>query len=269
MRNQISRREYALLVAAVAQRFAGKGRTPSAGQHREAEKESKAAMSRRGVAVVGGTRRVDHLHERVRQQLSGVSGMGGGEVGSFWSRFKDAVSSTARTAQPVLPFVNPTVSLAVPITKAVLAQQAKRDRTRAEQETDESGSFIGEAWGQSISSTYDKAVASLSRGDDVGSFMNGDEALIFAEGGGSSELGAMRRRTPYYFPTFATGANGEPILTPDMYRAGVMQRALKLSGGRTPSTKNLFDAQTQVDLALQRSGSKVRIPGARPGRVTR
>lgn len=282
MRDQISKKEYARLVSNVAQRQAGVGEAPSAKLHRQAEKDSQDAMVRRGVSVKGGTTSVERLHDKVRERLSGVTGMGGDEVGSFWSSFKDSLSTAAKS--PIIPFLGPAAGLTAATAAVVSTRPPKRSAPTAapaaapsapsSQSDDERVSSLGGSgrWGQSVSSAYESALARLSGDDDVeyifgdSGDLNDEDAIIYGEGGGSSELGASRRRTggDRRWSSFAGSS-----LTPDVYRAGVMQRAIRLAGGGQPTTKNLFDAQTQVDMALARAGAKVRIPGAQPGRVTR
>ena len=60
---------------------------------------------------------------------------------------------------------------------------------------------------------------------------------------------------------------GNEITHPE-YRTLVLQRAIKMSGGKTPSTKEMYKAKADIDKALGNSGRRIRIPGAAPGRRT-
>lgn len=86
--------------------------------------------------------------------------------------------------------------------------------------------------------------------------------------GGRSEAGAMHRTSsPYYFPANSISVGG--VMPNPVYRAAILQRALKISRGRKPEAREMFMAQKTVDRDLGRRGVRITIPGARPGRVTR
>lgn len=249
MRNHITRPERALLTVAVAQKTVGQGRTPSARDLRRAHDEAGCAVARRGVAVVGGTVGVDRFIDRCCEGLSGISGMAGDELGSFWSSVKTAVTKAANVATPFMPFVGPTATLA-PIAKNLLIPP-RRARPPEESQDDNTqevaGSFIG---GEPISSAYDDAEIELMRG----------------EGMGTSELAAMWRRRGRRARPHISVSGGIPH---EIYRAAIVQRARRLAGGRQPMSKHFAAAQATVDRDLAQGGASVFIPGARPGRVTR
>lgn len=58
----------------------------------------------------------------------------------------------------------------------------------------------------------------------------------------------------------------------ERYRAAVYRgavRSAKMSGRRSPTTKDFFRSKTNVDRVMSESGISVRLPGARRARVTR
>lgn len=292
-RTQISKPEYALLTVAVAQRLTGSSTaTPTARQLAEAQKQAQAAILKAGVGVRGGTTKIDHLFNKARNQLSGITGMGDDECGSLWDSIKDAIVKSA----PIMPFLGPATGLVPPTAAIIMSQRAKAGKkappkaapapaaapAETSASTDDNSQLVsagddltdtliyGEdltdtliygnsSAGESITSTYDRAIARLS----------GDDELIYGEGGGATEAAAAQRRSnrPYYFPP--TMASGASDISPKAYRLAVLQRAAKISGGRRPSTKAMFVAQKTVDRDLASGGMNVRVPGAHPGRVTR
>jgi hypothetical protein len=278
MRTQISKPEYALITVAVAQKLTGsKTATPTAKQLAEAQKQTQAAVLRAGVGVKGGTAKIDKLFNKARNELSGISGMGDEECAGIWDTIKSGVSKIA----PAIPFIGPAAGLVAPTAAIVMAQNAKKAQkaqkaappppppqaSASPQASADSDDVVNTQvvgyddliYGESMTAAYDRALARLS----------GDDELIYGEGGGSSELGAARRRkTPYYFPPFASGADVAAI-SPTAYRVAVLQRAKKLARGGRPSTKAMYIAQKTVDKDLTSGGISVRIPGAAPGRVTR
>jgi hypothetical protein len=124
----------------------------------------------------------------------------------------------------------------------------------------------------------------------AGAFCCGEEEAALACMGGSAEMSALRRRSSSSGPYAdgwmrrwgsalrskrmmaaarrgsSSGAEGIPI---DNYRAAIWQRASKLSGGGTPTTKAIFAAEKSVKSDLAKNGLRVVIPGARPARETR
>lgn len=91
----------------------------------------------------------------------------------------------------------------------------------------------------------------------------GEEELELARSGGLAERQSLQRRRG------RVSTLGSEAIPHEMYRAAVWQRAKKMAGGGVPQAKHVFQAQRTVDRDLQRKGTSIRIPGARPGRVTR
>lgn len=100
--------------------------------------------------------------------------------------------------------------------------------------------------------------------DLAGVYCCGEEEAELACMGGSAEMAALARRGNRRL--FSTTGEGVPI---NNYRAAIWQRAAKLSGGNTPSTKAIFAAEKSVKRDLAKNGLQVVIPGARPARETR
>jgi hypothetical protein len=61
----------------------------------------------------------------------------------------------------------------------------------------------------------------------------------------------------------------ETSLVPNTaYRAAILSRAVKLAGGRKPTTKDFHGAKKSVDKDMSAAGLSLYLPGARPGRIT-
>jgi len=268
-RTQISKPEYALLTVAVAQELNGSNTaTPTAKQLAEAQKQSRAAILKAGVGVKGGTGKIDKLFDHARSELSGISGMGDDECGNFW----DVIKSSIVRSAPVMPFLGPATALVIPTAALIAAKNQKKASAAqkpapapgpADDETDPVNTqVVGDdelMYGESITSTYDRALARLS----------GDDVLVYGEGGGASELGAAGRMTGRSRSSRSLSGADASDISPAAYRVAVIQRAQKLAGGGKPATKHVYLAQKSVDRDLSSGGINVRVPGAKPGRVTR
>lgn len=264
-KTQISKPEYALLTVAVAQKLTGSNTaTPTARQLAEAQKQSQAAILKAGVGVKGGTGKIDRLFDHARSELSGISGMGDEECAGIWDAIKSAIVRSA----PVMPFLGPATALVIPTAALISAKNQKKAPAAPKpapaptaDASDETDPVNTQVVGESITRTYDRALSRLS----------GDDALIYGEGGGVSELGASRRmRGRSRFSRSVSGQeNNLSDISPSAYRVAVIQRAQKLAGGGKPATKHVYLAQKSVDRDLSSGGINVRVPGAKPGRVTR
>jgi hypothetical protein len=294
-RTQITKPEYALLTVAVAQKLTGsKTATPTAKQLAEAQKQAQAAVLKAGLGVKGGTGKIDKLFNQARNQLSGITGMGAEECGGLWEDIKNAIVKAA----PAMPFIAPAAGLVAATAPIIMAKNAKRggqggqaapkappaDASNNAPSSSQSASASPASPAPaspapaSASAETDPSTAvvvgarwPLLEGEDIASvYRDAEDALIFGEGGGDSELGAANRMsTPYYFPPTTAGDEDPSVISPLAYRVAVMQRAGKLAKGRKPSTKHMYDAQKSVDHDLAGGGISVQIPGAKPGRVTR
>lgn len=308
MRHQISRPEHALLTLAVAQKMTGPNKVPTARIVRQANTDVKGSIVKAGVSVRGGTRAVDRLVDGICHELSGMSGMSGDETGSFWSSAKQAISSAASKVVPFAPFFGPAATLGTPAAKALIkAATSSAPQAAATEPHDEENvaTIVGYERGKvedydyifgtpdldrHLFGTRSQAGAwdhdSLTFGADV------EDTLIFGEGGGSSEriaanrrqgysrtgsgprlgLRVRRSRDPMLRALVRMKGNGGGEMSPDTYRAAIIQRGRKLAqarGRQAPNTKDMFDAQISVDTDLSKSNTRVVTPGAQPGRVTR
>ena len=90
----------------------------------------------------------------------------------------------------------------------------------------------------------------------------GEEEIALAREGGTSERGALKRR-------LGIGSFVGAGLDQDTYRVLVWKQALKLSNGKRPGTKQMFEAKKMIDAALGKKSVSIFIPGGKPGRVTR
>ena len=288
MRTQISKPEYALITVAVAQKLTGsQTATPTAKQLAQAQKQTQAAVLKAGVGVKGGTAKMDNLFNKARNELSGICGMGSDECGGLWDDLKAAVVKSA----PAMPFIGPAAGLLM-ATAPIIASQNRKKRgqpTQAPADSQASQSAQASPDGQAsrpaqaalppqpAQSSQDdlEPSAQVVSGDDdlifgesiSTSYRDAEDALIFGEGGGSSELGAAMRRSGRSSRSFS--GSDSTSMSPTAYRLAVLQRATKLSGGAKPKTKHMYVAQKSVDRDLSLGGISVRIPGAAPGRVTR
>lgn len=259
-KNQISPAEYALLNVAVAQKLAGPGKTPTARQVGEAVKQSKDAVLRRGVGVRGGTTQVDSLMNRVRNELSGISGMGDDECGGLWDKIKSIVVKTS----PAVPFVGPTYGLAVPIVKSIAAQQAKQAQRVASQAALETANkAVLTATDNEHELALDDEHPSSSAGESITHAYDMAEKELDMMGGDAPP--SMRRRRRRH----RAGTVQMLGVPPEVFQISVIQRANKLARGRKPSTKDIFVAHQSVKKDMERAGARISIPHARPGRVTR
>lgn len=264
-RTQISKPEYALITVAVAQKLTGsRTATPTARQLAEAQRQTQAAVLKAGVGVKGGTGKIDKLFAKARNELSGICGMGSDECGGFWDAIKDAVVKAA----PAMPFVGPAAGLIA--ATAPLAMASKKKKSGGQGAPAAAPSQDAQPPSGNPDSDLMPVNAQSVSGEPIADvYRDAEDALIFGEGGGSSELGAaMRRSGRRRLPSFTQG-NEASSMSPTTYRLAVIQRASRLSGGAKPSTRHMYDAQRSVDRDLALGGLQVRIPGAAPGRVTR
>jgi hypothetical protein len=296
MRTQISKPEHALLTLGVAQKMAGKNEIPTARTLRQANTDVKGSIVKAGVSVRGGTGAVDRLVNRICGELSGMSGMSGDETGNFWSSAKNAITSAASKVIPFAPFMGPTATLAVPAAKALMKSSSSPAPTAAADVHDEENvAMVGYERGKVENYDYifgfgdldERVFGDRGRSDtgawDHDSLVFGadvEDTLIFGEGGGSSERNAANRRqgrsrtgnSPLLRALTRMKGNGGAQMSPEVYRAAIIQRGKKLAvtrGRKSPNTKDMFDAQISVDTDLSKTGARVVVPGAQPGRVTR
>ena len=308
-RTSISKPEHALLTLSVAQKMTGPHKIPTARTLRQANTDVKGSIVKAGVSVRGGTRAVDRLVDGICHELSGMSGMSGDETGSFWDSAKKAITSAASKIIPFAPFFGPAATLATPAAKALMksatSSSAPQVAAAAPNAEEDLASVLGGERGQVENYDYifgsrdlDRHVFgqrsrtgewdhdSLAFGADV------EDTLIFGEGGGSSERSAANRRQghsrtgsgprlgvrvrrsrdPMLRALVRMKGNGGDEMSPEVYRAAIIQRGKKLAqarGRQSPNTKDMFDAQISVDADLSKSGARVVVPGAQPGRVTR
>jgi hypothetical protein len=69
--------------------------------------------------------------------------------------------------------------------------------------------------------------------------------------------------------TDLSGAVSETSLVPNTaYRAAILSRAVKVAGGRRPTTRHFHAAKKSVDKDMSAAGLSLYLPGARPGRIT-
>jgi len=110
-------------------------------------------------------------------------------------------------------------------------------------------------------------------GDSCGS-LNDDEATVALEGGSSEREALLRMRGWNPFKKALKGLSDQGVtllgssLSHAEYRALVLTEAMKSARDKKPSTKNFVEAKRKVDLALGRNKTRIKIPGARPGRRT-
>lgn len=91
-----------------------------------------------------------------------------------------------------------------------------------------------------------------------------EEEIEAAEAAGGIEMDALGR-------TCGMGGMGDDVIAipHDVYRKSVWKLAMKLCGGKAPTTRCLYLAQKQVNAMMKAQGARVGIPGGRPARMTR
>lgn len=106
----LTKAEYLLLIAATAQQRAGAGKTPTAGQVKDAEKVVAAQLKKRGTSVMGGNgngesgRSPSEMMAAIRGRMHANQICGDAEeISGFW----DKVKSIARSAAPALAVALP------------------------------------------------------------------------------------------------------------------------------------------------------------------
>lgn len=246
----VSRAEYMLLVTAMAQNLAGRGRTPSPAQLALAQKMTKVDLQHRKVSVVGGSASVDGIFARASM------------AGWSWEKFKRTASAVAPYALPVLipgAVVTPLILRAMAVKKARDAEAVRATKLATEDWARRNVTKGRQREGVPAEGRQREAVPVDSADEQSLEVLGTDEREIAMQGG-AAELGAMRRMG-------CCGMSGGSIPQPS-YRAGIWQRAAKLAGGKTPGPREIFMAQRSVDRDLGRRGIAISIPGARPGRRT-
>ncbi len=102
----LTKAEYLLLIAATAQQKAGSGKTPTAGQVKDAEKAVAAQLKRRGTSVMGGEgeRTPSEMMAAIRGRMHANQICGDAEeIGSFWDKVKDVAKKAAPALAIALP----------------------------------------------------------------------------------------------------------------------------------------------------------------------
>jgi len=106
----LTKAEYLLLIAATAQQKAGAGRTPTAGQMKDAEKAVAAQLKKRGTSVMGGNGKGDtgrspsEMMAAIRGRMHANQICGDAEeISGFW----DKVKAAAKAAAPALAIALP------------------------------------------------------------------------------------------------------------------------------------------------------------------
>lgn len=249
MNKAISRAERALLTLAVAQRHAGNGQTPSARTLRRAHREAKEAVRSHGVSVMGGEAPVDNLVNKICGRLSGICGEDDDELGSFWSRVKDAATKVA----PVIPYVGPAIQYGGPAVKALAAKGG--DKKTVAQNSNSKDENLMEVVGSELEKVENYT------------YLFGDEYAAL-EGAGNAEAEAFARHHGRHHRK-RHAVSGEGLISHDHYRAAVLRVARKIAGGANPTAIQLAQADAHVKNRMAAKGLSVAIPGARPGRVTR
>lgn len=268
MKNQLSKKERALLTIHGAQRIAGAGRTPSARQVRKAHAEAGCAVAKHGIVVQGGAGSTDPMFDKVCTKLSGIGGETDAECGSFWSKLKSLATSAASTAAPIAPLFGPAASIVLPA-----VAKKKGGSGPAVAQNDDQQQSIQEVTG------WDDLGTEMSHPERGYTYLFGDEAIILGaedrmllrEGAGSPELISARRRqgrVPVHMAGAALSRAVGSLLPHSLYRAAIVKRAHAL-GGKNPTAKHMADAQAAIDREMTAYGLRVGIPGAMPGRVTR
>jgi hypothetical protein len=269
-RTQISKIEYAAVIASTAQKLTGtKTVTPTAKQVGEAQKQAQAAILKAGVGVRGGTGKVDKLFNKARSELSGISGMGDDECGGLWDAIKDVIIKAA----PIAPFAAPALGLIGP-TAAIIIKNRNKGKGAATPAS--SASPASPAAPSPTTSPPDQSNATSSSdlqqvssgiyGEDIAAaYRDAEDSLIFGEGGGAAELRAAHRRVVYMPPS----SSGDATITPLAYRVSLMKRATKLAGSGPLTTRHIYVAQKSLDHDLESVGVSMFDPMGRPGRVTR
>ncbi len=183
---------------------------------------------------------------------------------SFWNSVKKKASSAFSAASPYAKYAAPVIlpSLAV----SPFIYQALKAKQQANQLKRQSALQNTAALSTALTP---KSQGPADGGEDLIDDESGwgDEWEAGMLAGGLEEDAARRvARSRRSVNGNVSGMSGIPA---EVYRAGVWQRAVKLSGGRRPDAKALMVAQTSVNRDLGRRGVGIVIPGARPGRVTR
>lgn len=189
---------------------------------------------------------------------------------SIWKKIKRGASSALKTSSPyakyAVPAILPGLAVSPFIYQALKAKQkAKRIQDLSKQ--DQTNLALravslhpgdgepGGGGGREVEADEDFLV------DDESGWGDEYEAGLLAGGVEREMMVRMRGR--------GVGVGSGGGVPAEVYRAGVWQRAMKMSGGRRPDAKTLMKAQSSVNRDLGRRGVGIVIPGARPGRVTR
>lgn len=242
--------ERMLLVASAAQVFAGPGKNPTKQQ-------------------------LDAAKLAVDRKLKGqaTTSSGSWSSGSFWSKVKNLANGAGQAAVQSVPTLakwgvkNPQVLLPLAtgavaspfLIKAIMtAASSKQARDEASDRPTPPKSEENVAVSVPNKETApppEESPPAASLGW-MGRGTPSEEEVASAESGGSSERAALARMY------------GGPAISNDGYRATVMRQALKMAGGRAPTSKHVLLAETKVKRTLRRNGVTVVMPGASPARRT-
>ena len=181
---------------------------------------------------------------------------------SFWKSFKKSSGQVAKKAMPYAKYAMPAILPGLAVSPFIFqalkhkkqADQGKRLQLKTETVRDSGRGRDG--GGEDEAFDFDEQVDQVVEGwgDEF-------EAGMLAGGAEREMLARMRSKRRN------VGVSGG--VPAEVYRAGVWQRALKMTGGKRPDAKTLMLAQGSVNRDLGRRGVGISIPGARPGRVTR
>lgn len=218
------------LVTIVAQKKAGKGKTPSAAQVTAAEAVVHKKLAASGTTVKGGepTLTMGCIKGRLLgNQMAGTSD----DSGSFW----DSVKSIALKASPILKSAIPGAAAAVPVAMLTARATAKSAAAKEAKATAQKTIAEDKAKNPPPSPSPTEEEQPVNEGTVQQAGMRGDDSLT----------------VPH-----------------NVYRAEICRRAKILCKGGTPTAECMAKAQASVHADMKKTGVKVSIPGAAPGRVT-
>lgn len=205
-KSKIKAADFMALVTIVAQRKAGRGKVPTAGQVTTAEAVVRKLLAKQGSSVEGGEPTETMGHIKGRLLGNQMAGEGKAVSGAFW----DHVKSVAKTTAPIML---PAAAIAFPVAALTARAVAK-------------GANQGQSQKQDKSDKPEKEEPADTSGNDS-------------------------KTVPH-----------------KVYRAEICRRAKVLCKGGTPTAECMAKAQASVHSEMKKSGVKVSIPGAAPGRVT-
>lgn len=103
-------------------------------------------------------------------------------------------------------------------------------------------------------------------------YQGDEEAEALAGDGGATERESLGRIGWYGNSFVGDDMMGSSVvgnaIPHENYRVAVMKAAVKSAGGGKPTTKDFFKAKAAVDQVIGKSGIKIYMPGAQPGRRT-